>query len=476
MEIIGRKTEQDEIKLCLESDRPEFLVIYGRRRVGKTFLIKEYFNNYFSFYATGMLNEKTNSQLKAFNESLIEYGDREKNVPKDWFEAFRRLRKILEDKNVSRDMASGKRVVFLDEVPWMDTARSDFKSALDYFWNSWASTQNDLVLIVCGSATSWIIKNIFGDKGGFYNRITRSVLLKPFTLRECEGFLNSKGIAMSRAQIIECYMVFGGIPYYLNLLDRRISLTQNIDKLVIKERGQLHYEYEHLFSSLFKNYDKHIKIIETISKKREGMLRTELSKKIGITSGESLTKTLSELEQCGFIRKFKNYTKEKNGLIYQVIDPFVLFSMYFLSNEKIDSWQGFINSPGYYAWRGNSFEIVCFNHIYQIKSALGIIGVDSKEYSWISKKADKGVQIDFLIERKDKVVNICEMKYTDDEFVIDASYKKQLLRKLNAFKDETKTKSTLHITIVTAAGLKKNEYSDVVQNIICGDDLFRKIN
>ncbi len=474
MNIIGRIYEQDQIEQCAGSGKPEFLVVYGRRRVGKTFLIKEYFNNSFSFYATGMLNEKTHDQLKAFNESLIEYGDTEKKIPKDWFEAFRRLRKILEGTNVNRDMVSGRRVVFLDELPWMDTARSDFKSALDYFWNSWASSESDILLIVCGSATSWIINNIFNDRGGLYNRITRSIHLDPFDLSECEEFINNNGIEMTRKQIIECYMVFGGVPYYLNLLDRRLSLAQNIERLVINERGQLHYEYEHLFHSLFNNANNHIKIIEALSSRRSGMMRTELTKLSGVGDGAALTKAINELEQCGFIRKYKNYAKKKQGFFYQVIDSFVLFSLYFLKDKDLDSWQSFLNSPGYYAWRGNSFEIVCLNHVYQIKSALGIAGVDSTEYSWRSKDVLVASQIDLMIDRNDGIINVCEMKYTNDEFEIDAEYEKQLLRKLDAFRKETSPKKALHITMVTADGLKKNAHSHVVQNVIDGEALFIK--
>ena len=335
MNVIGRVKELDEIEQCISSGRPEFMVVYGRRRVGKTFLIKEYFNNRFSFYATGLLNGKTKSQLKIFKESLIEYGDEEKAIPKDWFEAFRRLRKVLEAPTVCRDVASGRRVIFLDEVPWMDTARSDFKAALDYFWNSWASSQKDLLLIVCGSATSWIINNILFDKGGFYNRITRQLNIKPFSLGECAEYFQSYGFTFTKKQVIDCYMVFGGIPYYFNLFDKRLSLVQNINNLVIDPQGQLHYEYEHLFSSLFKNAATHVKIISVIAEQKWGVQRTDIVDKTGISDGEGLTRALRELEQCGFIRKYKNMTSKIKGSFFQVVDPFVLFSHYYLQDDKL---------------------------------------------------------------------------------------------------------------------------------------------
>ena len=240
MNIIGREREKEIITKCLESKRPEFLIVYGRRRVGKTYLIREYFHERFSFYTTGIPDAKTRNQLKAFGESLTYYGDETKVIPKDWFEAFRRLRKILESEDVYRDASGGKKVVFIDEVPWMDTARSDFKSAFDYFWNSWGSSQEDLLLIVCGSATSWIISNILNDKGGFHNRITRQIHINPFTLGECKQFYNENEFSINRDQMIESYMIFGGIPYYLNLLDNRLSPAQNVDNLIFNERGDLH--------------------------------------------------------------------------------------------------------------------------------------------------------------------------------------------------------------------------------------------
>ena len=473
MNIIGRDREKDLLEQSLLSGKPEFMVVYGRRRVGKTYLIKEYFCNRFSFYSTGMLDGKTGSQLKAFNEALINYGDDINTIPKDWFEAFRRLRNLLTKDYVVRDGLSNRRVIFLDEVPWMDTARSDFKSALDYFWNSWGSSQKDLFLIVCGSATSWIINNILYDKGGFYNRVTRQLHIHPFNLRECEEYYKNNGIVMTRNQVIDSYMVFGGIPYYLNLIDRRMGLIQNIDNLVISKQGQLHYEYDHLFLSLFKKSNHHAKIVSTITKERTGMTRAELARKSGVPDGEGLTKVLRELEECGFIRKYRNYTSKTNGQFFQLTDPFVLFASSFLKDETVDSWQKLYRTPKYYAWRGNAFEIVCLSHIPQIKTALGISGVSNMEYSWKSKQIKDGAQIDLLIDRRDDIINICEMKYTDELFVIDSEYSKNLIHKTELFRTETGTKKALHVTLVSVNGLKKNEYLYVVQNVISGDALFK---
>ncbi len=472
MNIIGRRKEIDRIEQCLYSKRPEFMVVYGRRRVGKTYLIKEYFNNTFSFYATGIMDANTHGQLKAFNESLKFYGDKEKKAPKDWFEAFGRLRMLLEKDDVVRDPVSKKRVVFLDEVPWMDTARSDFKSALEFFWNGWASSCEDILLIVCGSATSWIISNILNSRGGFYNRVTNRLWLMPFTLGECEEYFKSNGMIMTRKQVIESYMVFGGIPYYLNLLDRRQSLIQNIDSLVINSNGQLHYEFDHIFASLFKKPVKHIAVINALINHKTGMLRTELALCQGLTDGAGLTKVLGELEECGFIQKSKNISKDKSGFLYRIIDPFVLFSHTFLKEKGIDSWTKFYKTAAYYSWRGLAFETVCMWHVPQIKAALGISGVSTNECSWKSKQKKGGAQIDLLLDRKDDVINICEMKFSDEEYEIDANYEEELWHKVEVYRTEMNSSKAIHITLVSASGLKKNEHFDAVQNLITGDDLF----
>ncbi len=471
MNIIGREREKDIISKCLESERPEFLVVYGRRRVGKTYLIREFFRERFSFYTTGIPDAKTRNQLKAFKESLTYYGDNTNTIPRDWFEAFRRLRKILESEETYRDASSNKKVVFIDEMPWMDTARSDFKSAFDYFWNSWGSAQEDLLLIVCGSATSWIINNILNDKGGFHNRITRQIHIKPFSLGECKRFYNENGFSINRDQMIESYMIFGGVPYYLNLLDNRLSLAQNVDSLIFDERGDLHFEYDQLFKSLFKKPDNHVKVIETIAGQKRGLQRSELAKKAGVSDGEGLTKAIRELEQCGFIRHYKNITTSQKGSFYQVIDPFILFCLYF-DSQKINSWQAFIKSPDYYTWRGYAFETVCLIHIPQIKAALGISGVESSEYSWKSKKKKGGAQIDLLIDRRDDVINLCEMKCTDKAYEVTADYRDNLINKVESFVEEVNSKKSVHVTLITSNGFKHNEYSDVVQNDVGPDSLF----
>ena len=442
MKIIGRNREKDVLSKCLSSKRPEFVVVYGRRRVGKTFLIKEYFNGQFSFYATGLSDEKTKGQLKAFHASLQAYGCTEKKAPADWFEAFARLRALLETKDIYRDPVSNRRVVFLDELPWMDTARSDFRSGIEYFWNSWASSQEDLLLIVCGSATSWIIKHMLKERKGFHNRVTRRIRLLPFTLKECKELLEYNDIIMTRAQMIK--------PY-----------------------GDLKDEYTELFYSLFKKPEKHMAIIKTLAESKSGKTRQELTEVGAIGGGSVLTENLQELEQCGFIRRYTNYTKPSNGAYFQLVDPFVLFSLRFQGSGKQSSWMEYIHSPSYNAWRGNAFEICCVNHVPEIKAALGIAGVDTMEYAWRSETSEQGAQIDLLIDRKDGVINLCEMKFTDDAFEVDKVEYGKLMNRLSIFQKETQPRKAIHMTLITANGFSNGKYASVFQNVITGEQLFQ---
>ena len=470
--MIGRREEISVLAGCLESGRPEFVALYGRRRVGKTYLVKEFFNGSFSFYATGVQDAGTRQQLRIFKEALASYGDDLNTIPKDWFEAFSRLEKLLDSASVSREYKTGRRVVFLDELPWMDTARSDFKSALDWFWNSWGSSQKDLLLIVCGSATSWIINNIVKDTGGFYNRLTRQIRLLPFSLNECEQLLRSNGMQMTRRQVVESYMIFGGIPYYLNYLNPRYSLAQNIDMLFFKENAPLRFEFIQLFKALFRNGGNYIDIVKALAKKRSGLTRAELASCGKTAGGKELTVCLENLEQCGFIRRYGDFSTKKNGGHFQLMDLLCLFHLTFLESGKIGSWVDFMGTPAYYAWGGLAFEMVCLHHVPQMKLALGISGVASREYAWASKKSEPGAQIDLLIDRKDDVINLCEIKYSRDLYSIDATYERELAHKVEVFRSETKTKKSLWLTMLTFSGLNRNEHSGLVTSGLTGEDLF----
>lgn len=473
MNIIGRNKEKQKLDKLIVSNKPEFLVVFGRRRVGKTYLIKNYFKEEFSFYSTGVKNLNTKDEIRLFFNSLQKYGSQAKKCPKDWFSAFALLEELLESKQVKKVTHKRKRVIFLDEIPWMDSPKSNFKAALDFFWNSYASTKEDILLIICGSATSWILDNITSDTGGFYNRITERMQLFPFTLKECEEFLNNNNINWSKEIIMQCYMVFGGVPFYLNLLDANLSLHQNINDLVFTEGGSLYYEYDELMASLFKNHQLHNKIINVLGQHHNGLLRGELIKSENLPNGEPLTKALKELEECGFIRKYTNYLKAKNDSLIQLVDPFTLFCIEYKKKNDINNWLTLFNTPKYHNWCGYAFEILVLNHLPQIKEFLGISGIETKQFAFISKNLDQKAQIDLIIDRRDGIINLCEMKFTNTDFVIDKDYYQKIINKINVFQKESKTKSAILTTFITSERLKQNKYSSICNINIEGTELFR---
>lgn len=469
--IIGRKEEQQILHSAVQSENSEFVAVYGRRRVGKTYLIRETFGYKFTFQHTGLAKGNTKEQLFSFAISLRDAGYDDCPIPKSWLEAFSLLSTYL------KNSTDEKKIVFLDELPWMDTPRSNFISAFEHFWNGWASARKDIVLIICGSATSWIINKVINDHGGLHNRVTKQIALQPFTLKECEMFAKSKGLEMSRYQLAECYMVLGGIPYYWSLLEKGLSLAQNIDKIIFAKNGKLSNEFNQLYASLFKSPEQYIDIVTALGKKKAGMTREEIIAATDKYSNGALSKVLDELEYCGFIRKYNGFDKKSKQAIYQLIDNYTLFYFKFIQqNENNDEhfWSASIDSAMHRAWSGLAFERLCMAHTQQIKAALGIAGVLSNVYSW-RKEADEtsdGAQVDLLIDRKDQVINLCEMKYSLSEYAIDAEYEQKLRNKKSAFIDATNTRKAVHLTMVTTFGIKANAHSGIVQNEVKLDDLF----
>lgn len=470
MEIIGRIAEQAALREFVESDKPEFVAVYGRRRVGKTFLIRESLNDKFAFYLTGLANSGLEMQLRNFNAAIRQYARISYPQVNTWFDAFGQLTHLLE-----HSPQKGKKIVFLDELPWMDTHRSGFITALEHFWNGWASSRSDILLIVCGSATSWMINKLIKNHGGLHNRVTRRMFIEPFTLGECEEFYKANDIVMSRYQMVESYMILGGIPYYLSLINKGLSLAQNIDALCFSKNGALREEFSSLYASLFKHSENHKKVVEFLARKTKGMTREEIIAATKLSDGGGLSKTLEELEQCGFILRYNAFDKKSKNQLYQLADFYTLFYLNFIRNSKYDdeySWTNFIDNARHRAWSGYAFEMVCLTHVKQIKNKLGISGVLTHTASWRSQKSDPGAQVDLLIDRNDNVINLCEMKYANTEFVIDKKQDENLRNKKESFIQETKTRKTIHLTIVTTYGIKRNEYSGLIQSEVKMDNLF----
>ena len=468
--IIGRKAEQETLIECLNSDKSEFLAVYGRRRVGKTFLVREALGPDFVFYASGILDGTMAIQIENFNKEIVDFGGGGLVPAKNWNEVFSNLYALIE-----ASVRKEKKVVFLDEISWINTPKSGFLSALDHFWNRYASMRKDVFLIICGSASSWIIENIVNNKGGLHNRLTGEMHLQPFTLRECEAYFQAKNIDVPRYHMAEAYMIFGGIPYYMDFFKSKYSITQNVDEIFFKESAPLRNEYTNIFRSLFRNADNHVRVIEALAERNYGKTREEISSATGIIIGGGLSKVLTELMASGFVREYQAFGKEKRDRLYQLIDPFTLFNLRFSSKRNTfshDFWMRFSRTPAHAAWAGYAFEILCLTHIQQIRKALGISGVLTEIYTWRSKSHDPGAQIDLVIERGDQVVNLCEMKYASSEYTIDKAYDLNLRNKRSAFIAETHTRKAAQTTMITTYGLNKNAYQSGIPYEITLDDLF----
>lgn len=469
--IVGRRREQDDLEEFCRSRKAELICIYGRRRVGKTYLIENTFHGRMAFCATGSEDKRMRTQLRVFHEALRNQGLDERAIPADWFEAFGRLRSLLQMPNVPRS-EGGRRIVFLDEFPWFATKRSDFMVAFANFWNSWASKQDDLCVIICGSATSWIIKNIFENTGSMYNRVTRQIYLASFTLHEVKELTDAMHLGWGEDALLLCYMIFGGLPYYIDMLDRRRSLAQNVDALCLDAHAPLRREVPHLMEATLGDSPLHRDIMRMLAGSKAGIHRTELERRLRPSGGGSLKRALDDLEKCGYLRRYHNPYEKRHPSIYQLIDPFLLFSFNFIEGRDLCSWHDFERTPSFYAWRGNAFEVACLTHVAQIKRALGISAVRTSEFPWTSESTDVGAQIDLVIERADGVTNLCEMKYTDDVFVIDKACEHDLRNKREVFCRETGTRQSTLLTMVSANGVRQNTHSWDIASVVRGSDLF----
>ena len=472
--IIGREKEIHRLKRVLEEQEAQLVIVYGRRRVGKTYLVNEFFDYKFDFKFTGSYNHKKSEQLQNYILEFNRYTKEEHDTPKDWTEAFFLLRDYLEQKDPGE-----KQVVFFDEMPWMDNQGSGFLSAFEWFWNSWGSTRKNLVFIVCGSATSWLIDKIDRNKGGLFNRRTCRLYIEPWNLYDTEQYLISRDIYWSRYDITVCYMIMGGIPYYLKLLDRELTLNENIDLMFFRNRSELWDEFDQLYRTLFSNSDKYIKIVEALSKKKKGLSRAEISAATKIPENGTLTKMLTNLIDSGFVRVNDTFGYKNSDKTFQLSDYYTLFYFRFIKDnygKDEHMWSNTNDNPARQVWQGLTYEQVCKDHIPQIKKKLGISGIMSTVSSWCKKGSDTedGAQIDMLIDRRDHVISLCEDKFSTHEYEITKDYDASLKNKVAVFRDSTKTKKTIQVILITTYGLKKNCYSNYVGKVILMDDLFEK--
>ena len=471
--LVGRQAEQDILARILQSAGPELVAVYGRRRVGKTFLIRTYCKAHLVFEFTGVHEASLKAQLQNFTNTLqrVLKSPIPMAVPESWLQAF-----IYLDQYLNGLPKNKPAVLFFDEFPWIHTQKSSFLQAFDHWFNHSASRQPHLKVIICGSAASWMIDKILNNRGGLHNRVTQRIRLLPFTLGETEKYLHSRGINLDHYQILQLYMAMGGIPHYLHHIQKGESSSQVIDRLCFTKDGVLKGEFKNLYESLLSNPHHHEAVVRALSKKGKGLTRNEIIDECGFTTGGTTTKILTELEESGFIAGYIPFEKNENESIYKLSDEYSLFYLKFIEGAKATgggTWLRQMNSQSYTSWSGFAFEYVCQKHTLQIKKALGIQAVHTQGSTWrhIPTKGKSGAQIDLLLDRADRCINLCEMKFANSEFTIDKKYAGELDGKVNVFKNETKTKKTIFPTMVTTYGVKANEHSlgRVQAEIVMGD-------
>ncbi len=473
MKLAGRKVEISLLESLLEKDRPEFVAVYGRRRIGKTYLVRQVYARQIVFECSGLHQKAFARQLENFWLALAEANPASKAElpPKSWLQAFAQLKFYL-----SSLPEEGKKVVFLDEISWFETPRAGFLAALDNFWNQYCTKRTDIILVICGSAASWIINKVINDRGGLHNRITKHIQLMPLTLNETREFLEMNSVKWAPKDIAQLYMCVGGVPFYLMDITRGKSVPQVLDDLFFAPQAKLKNEFQNLYAALFKNSSLHEKVVLALASKNRGMTRTEIVKSTGISSGGGLSLVLEELVACGFVKQIFPILKSKEDALFRLMDEFTLFYYKFLHNLRSNSsWLQMAAGPAFKIWSGYAFENLCFKHTSQIKKALGIHGVISNEYSWRLKASATlaGAQIDFIIDRADNCINILELKFHDAKFEVTKTYAAQLLEKAHLFKTVTQTKKNVFITLLTVMGARKNEhYLSAVTNELVIDDLF----
>ncbi len=474
--LIGRFEEKKILENALQSPKAEMVSVIGRRRIGKTFLVKSVYEDKIDFEITGIQHASRAEQLRNFMMQIAKYsgGSFPITQPKDWLEAFYLLSKFLEGKQKSE-----KQVIFLDELPWLATHKSGFLKGLSWFWNSWAVNQN-IVMVICGSAASWMIKNVVHDKGGLHNRITKRIYLKPFDLQETEYFFKAKNLNFDRYQILHLYMALGGVPHYLEEVEGGKSIAQNIDAICFSENGLLWDEFPKLYSSLFDESEAHVKVIRALASKQKGFTRSEIVQMTRLSEGGGISAIIDELLHSGFISVYLPFEKKKKDSLYRLTDEFSLFYLQFMEHNRLGGksvWQQLSKTQNYISWAGYAFENICFKHVSQIKKALGISGVYATASSYFKKgvEGEDGIQIDLLIDRNDHVINFCEIKFYSAEFTIDKATAMAYRNKIATFKESTLTRKQVFLTMITTFGVKQNAYSlGLVDTALTMDDLFEK--
>ena len=470
--LIAREEECARLQKCMDSDRSEFVTIYGRRRVGKTYLVDEFFNQNYDFTCVGVHRGTKAVQLRNFAKQLKRaMGNRTVQKFSDWMDAFDALEEYLESLPNDR-----KKVLFIDEMPWMDTGKADFVMALENFWNGWAARRRDILMVATGSASSWMVEKIEENQGGLHARVTCKIHLKQFSLKETEEYLRSRGCKWDRYQIMQCYMVLGGVPYYLSLLDTKQSLAQNIDRLFFEDKAELKNEFEDLYNALFKYAERYISIVKMLYDNNKGLTREEINR-LYTYPDDNLSKIIRNLIQCDFIKETAQYNKGERSVLYRLTDFFTIFYFKFVKDNLSGNetwWQDNMLGSQVLSWCGLAFERICEGHVRQMKQALGISGVATETSAWRKLKdaESKGAQIDLIIKRADRTIHFCEMKFSTGRYAISNSYEDDLRERQSVFEQAENVHETIVHTFVTTYGVKDGLHKSIVHSEVTMENLF----
>jgi uncharacterized protein len=474
--LVGRIDEKKMLENALTSSGAELIAVYGRRRIGKTFLIRSVYEKYIKFEFTGVHNATLQEQLEGFSFALKKSIDSPVDIaiPKNWMTAFHSLQSIIDP-----IIKKGKAVIFFDEFPWIHTQKSNFLTAFTHFWNNWASRYANLTVVICGSAASWMIRNIVNNKGGLHNRVSVRIRLLPFTLNETQAYLKSRSVNLGHYQLLQLYMAMGGVPQYLKAVEAGESATQAIDRLFFTKHGSLKDEFKILYESLFDNAAHHVAVIRLLYSTGKGITRNGIISTSHLSSGGTTTKVLNELEESGFIASYVPFDKTSKELVYRLTDEYSFFYLKFVEKGRatgIGTWLRISEGSSFKSWCGYAFEAICLKHLQQIKKALHIEAIYTEESVWryVPGKGEPGAQIDLLLDRRDHCINISEMKFSINEFTINKKYAEELIQKQAVFAEKTKTKKTIFLTMITTYGVAKNSYyKNAIQSEVTMEDLFK---
>ncbi len=471
MDLIGRRRERKSLEYCEASEKSELVCVYGRRRVGKTYLVEQTLSPYFAFHVVGSKSAKTSEQLSEFGFELADRGDLNPNPPTNWREAFNRLYKVVTNVDAPKS-PHGKAVVFIDEFPWFCKQRSDFLSAFSTFWNRRSTMGQKLLVVICGSATSWVIENLLESADDLAARITESIFLEPFTLLESEKYFDDRGFGWDRETIVETHMVFGGLPFFFSLMHPNQSLWENIDRLCLASRAQLKNETMMLLESTMRRSRIYVDLFALLAKHKYGVRKQAVFGALGYSASQ-FAMAVGEAIKCGYIREYRNLGKEHHPKYLQLVDPFILFHYHLIDSSKAETpkrWADFVADQGrYFIWRGNAFEIVCLYHVKQLKAALGIEGVSTKEYPWASADGAGGAQIDLVIERSDRIINLCEMKFTTEPYELTREAERALVHKRETYRKETGTRYACKTVLVSVCGVSGTRDGEIAQQLDVND-------